>query len=248
MFFSQKFFKVSYPIDYVADPLDRKGKQKRAPSTTLLEHDHILPACSNIFNATCVLNRNEVDAYREERKKLKKVHKEREREEERKHRKKYKCFDDNCKHNHKKHKKRRKHKKHHHLAKEEERSSPLADGHISPDDSVSQIGTFSQVPINGVAETKVRDSATKDDTEEDNGSTVTESSGSLYVSDKHLPNIHFMKILTFLFQHNSNRSFLKTFVSLLRKHCLNQVKSLHFSPHVSYGRGLEKVSNGQLDV
>lgn len=176
--FSQTFFKVSYPIEYDADPLDRKGKQKRAPSTTLLEHDHILPACSNIFNATCVLNRNEVDAYREERKKLKKIHKEREREEERKHRKKYKCFDEDCKHNHKKHKKRRKHKKHHHLAKEEERSSPL----ISPDDSVSQLGTFPQLPINGSIDVKRPDSATKDDTEEDNGSTVTESSGSLYVS------------------------------------------------------------------
>lgn len=190
MFF-QKFFKVSYPIEYDADPLDRKGKQKRAPSTTLLEHDHILPACSNIFNATCVLNRNEVDAYREERKKLKKIHKEREREEERKHRKKYKCFDEDCKHNHKKHKKRRKHKKHHHLAKEE-----LVDGHISPDDSVSQIGSFSQTPMNGASETKVLETPTKDDTEEDNGSTVTESSGSLYVSIFKNNVTSFVKILT----------------------------------------------------
>lgn len=203
MFF-QKFFKVSYPIEYDADPLDRKGKQKRAPSTTLLEHDHILPACSNIFNATCVLNRNEVDAYREERKKLKKIHKEREREEERKHRKKYKCFDEDCKHNHKKHKKRRKHKKHHHLAKEE-----LVDGHISPDDSVSQIGSFSQTPMNGASETKVLETPTKDDTEEDNGSTVTESSGSLYVSIFKDNVTTIVKILTesFSLTTNSNQSF-----------------------------------------
>uniref|UniRef100_A0A336LME2 CSON001304 protein n=1 Tax=Culicoides sonorensis TaxID=179676 RepID=A0A336LME2_CULSO len=175
-----RFLLSNYPIvEYDADPLDRKGKQKRAPSTTLLEHDHILPACSNIFNATCVLNRNEVDAYREERKKLKKLHKERERDEERKHRKKYKCFDENCKHNHKKHKKRRKHKKHHHLEKEEERSSPLVDGHISPDDSVSQSGNF---PLNTMNAGDIGSKAenVKDDTEEENVSTVTESSGSLY--------------------------------------------------------------------
>ncbi|XP_063695755.1 protein winged eye isoform X2 [Culicoides brevitarsis] len=174
-----RFLLSNYPIvEYDADPLDRKGKQKRAPSTTLLEHDHILPACSNIFNATCVLNRNEVDAYREERKKLKKIHKEREREEERKHRKKYKCIEDECKH--KKHKKRRKHKKHHHLSKEE-----AVDGHISPDDSVSQIGSFSQLPMNGsstltIEPKNAENVAAKDDTEEENGSTVTESSGSLY--------------------------------------------------------------------
>lgn len=124
-----------------------------------------------------MLDRSEVDAYREERKKLKKLHKERERSEEKRHKKKYKCYDDTCKH--RKHKKRRKHKKHHHKEDEEKRSSPIADGHISPDDSVSQNGNYAEETN---VESIVVKEVIRDEIEEDNGSTITESSGSLYVS------------------------------------------------------------------
>lgn len=150
-----------------------------ASSSILLEHDHILPACSNSFNPTCVLDRNEVDAYREERKRLKKLHKERERE----HKKKYKCYDDLCKH--RKHKKRRKHKKHHHekdATEEAMCSSRVIDDQISPDESVSQTGD--NLPTVVLAPSKIEELEKiigKDDTEEE-GSTVTESSGSVYVS------------------------------------------------------------------
>lgn len=142
----------------------------------MLEHDHILPA---IFNPTCVLDRNEVDAYREERKRQKKLHKERERERE--HKKKHKCYDDTCKH--RKHKKRRKHKKHHHKDEVEERALPVIEDNISPDESVSQTGdNVVAVLAANAEEHEVEKCATKEDTEEEAGSTVTESSGSIYVS------------------------------------------------------------------
>lgn len=163
-------FKARFRVEYDNDPLDSKGKRKRAASTILLEHDHILPP-TNIFNPTCVLNRNEVDAYREERKRLKKLHKERERE----HKKKYKCFDDTCKH--RKHKKRRKHKKHHH--KEEDVVDRTIE--ISPDESVSQTGE-NVAALLTKEEPDIEKNPAKEDTEEEAGSVVTESSGSVYVS------------------------------------------------------------------
>lgn len=169
-------FKARFRVEYDNDPLDAKGKRKRAASTTLLEHDHILPPIgSNIFNPTCVLDRNEVDAYREERKRLKKLHKERERE----HKKKYKCFDDSCKH--RKHKKRRKHKKHHHKdeVEVEEQAMAVIEDQISPDESVSQTG---ENMLALKTEEVTEKLPVKEDTEEEAGSTVTESSGSVYVS------------------------------------------------------------------
>lgn len=69
---------------------------------------------------------------------------------------------------------------------------PSLDEHISPDESVSQSGSFgrevtappAQMPTTTETPTKPELPVLKDDnlTEEDAASTVTESSGSLYVS------------------------------------------------------------------
>lgn len=112
---------------------------------------------------------------------------------ERKHKKKHKCSDELCKH--RKHKKRRKHKKHHHREhedtdelqnlsivqntsapsvsndsnnNEEEFDEDMSQGSLSMNDSVSQYEIIK----------KVDDPSIKEDTM---NSSITESSGSIYV-------------------------------------------------------------------
>lgn len=114
---------------------------------------------------------------------------------EKKHKKKHKCRDDVCGHNvHRKHKKRRKHKKHHHRNSEEDRElqnhvqnamsisndsnnneEEFEEDSMSLDESVTQYEIVKKVDS---------DLTIKDDHHESNTmeSSITESSGSLYVS------------------------------------------------------------------
>jgi hypothetical protein len=141
---------------------------------------------------------------KEERKRLKKIRKEKIRLQsspdhaqdsfasalERKHKKKHKCQDELCKH--RKHKKRRKHKKHHHRELEEEdrelqnhvQSAML----ISSNDSNNNEEEFDEesslnesVTQYEIVKKAGQDVVIKDDPDTMESS-VTESSGSLYVS------------------------------------------------------------------
>lgn len=101
---------------------------------------------------------------------------------EKKHKHKHKCGEEFCKH--RKHKKRRKHKKHHH--RENDESPVEQQDEISQDDSVSQNGDVfmeDEQKEEKLGEDKF-DPNVKEDTmtEEDVASSVTESSGSYYVS------------------------------------------------------------------
>lgn len=110
---------------------------------------------------------------------------------ERKHKKKHKCQDELCKH--RKHKKRRKHKKHHHRELEEEdrelqhhvQSAMLISSNDSnnneeefDEDSLSLNESVTQYEIVKKVD---QDMVIKDDPDTMESS-VTESSGSLYVS------------------------------------------------------------------
>lgn len=142
------------------------------------------------------------DAYREERRRLKKIRKDKLRRlaatnaelsvstgaaPTHKHKKKSKCYDEFCKH--RKHKKRRKHKKHH---REHDVPSPgvgSADDDISQGDSASQVAEpFSPASVDATLpeDAKPDDPALKEDTatEEEAESSVTESSGSYYQPKK----------------------------------------------------------------
>uniref|UniRef100_A0A1Q3FIA0 Putative phd finger transcription factor n=1 Tax=Culex tarsalis TaxID=7177 RepID=A0A1Q3FIA0_CULTA len=150
------------------------------------------------------------DAYREERRRLKKIRKDKLRRlaatnaehptatsAHKSHKKKSKCYDDLCKH--RKHKKRRKHKKHHRESHQQQQhqdvpSSPDAgavDDDISQGDSASQTA---EGPPFSPASTTTTDKpeepefnpSLKEDTmtEEEAESSITESSGSYYQPQK----------------------------------------------------------------
>ncbi|KAL1394802.1 hypothetical protein pipiens_002978 [Culex pipiens pipiens] len=141
------------------------------------------------------------DAYREERRRLKKIRKDKLRRlaatnaevpaasaGHKSHKKKSKCYDELCKH--RKHKKRRKHKKHHRESHQQDvPSSPDAvDDDISQGDSASQ--TAAEAPFSPASTTTTTDKldepefnpSLKEDTmtEEEAESSITESSGSYY--------------------------------------------------------------------
>lgn len=152
-------------------------------------------------------NENTLIMSKEERKRLKKIKKDKNRQMqsspdhaqdsfgvssfERKHKKKHKCQDELCKCKHRKHKKRRKYKKHHHRELEEEdrelqhhvqsamsisndsnnNEEEFDDDSLSNNESVTQYEIVKKVD----QEMVIKDDP---DTME---STVTESSGSLYV-------------------------------------------------------------------
>ena len=146
---------------------------------------------------------------KEERKRLKKMKKDKNRQlqsspdhaqdsfasssfERKQHKKKHKCQDDLCKH--RKHKKRRKHKKHHHRELEEEDrelqhhvQSAMSISNDSnnneeefDEDSLSNNESVTQYEI--VKKVVDQDMVVKDDPDTME-STITESSGSLYVSE-----------------------------------------------------------------
>jgi hypothetical protein len=118
---------------------------------------------------------------------------------ERKHKKKHKCIDEFCKH--RRHKKRRKHKKHHHREDSSSATTPelevsrdesmshhdslSPEEEITQDDSVSQTGNF-EVEIkkddSDEMDEKPMKKKEKFEADEDVASSVTESSGSIYVS------------------------------------------------------------------
>lgn len=143
------------------------------------------------------------EAYREERRRLKKIRKDKLRRlaannaelTSHKHKKKSKCNDEYCKH--RKHKKRRKHKKHHREHDAPSSPDPAAagsmDDDISQGDSASQTaGPFSPasvvdvpIPEDKTDENEVFNPSLKEDTlteNEEASSSITESSGSYYVS------------------------------------------------------------------
>lgn len=106
---------------------------------------------------------------------------------ERKHKKKHKCQDELCKH--RKHKKRRKHKKHHHRELEEEDRE--LQNHVQSAMSISNDSNnneeeFDEDSNESVTQYEIvkkvdQDMVIKDDPDTMESS-VTESSGSLYVS------------------------------------------------------------------
>lgn len=200
----QKYSRIVYcappPTEYDPNPLQSLSKRKRqsshAPSS-----DHDQKSSCNQIEGTSIT--------KEERKRLKKMRKEKIRLQsspdhaqdsfaavlERKHKKKHKCQDDLCKH--RKHKKRRKHKKHHHRELEEEdrelqhhvQSAMLISSNDSnnneeefDEDSLSLNESVTQYEIVKKVD---QDIAMKDDPDTMESS-VTESSGSLYVKNKKL--------------------------------------------------------------
>ncbi|XP_052903355.1 protein winged eye [Anopheles moucheti] len=144
------------------------------------------------------------EAYREERRRLKKIRKDKLRRlaannaelqaagggggggggPVHKHKKsKSKCYDEFCKH--RKHKKRRKHKKHHREAVPSSPEGTAADATGSMDDDISQGDSASQT-AGSVQREGNAPAAEKEDTltEEEVSSSVTESSGSYYQPQK----------------------------------------------------------------
>lgn len=184
-------------IEYDPNPLQSLSKRKRQPSHAA-SSDHDQKSSYSVSESTSLT--------KEERKRLKKMRKEKIRLlsspdhaqdsftaalEQRKHKKKHKCQDELCKH--RKHKKRRKHKKHHHRELEEEdrelqhhvQSAMLISSNDSnnneeefDEDSLSLNESVTQYEIVKKVD---RDVSIKDDPDTMESS-VTESSGSLYVS------------------------------------------------------------------
>lgn len=139
---------------------------------------------------------------KEERKRLKKIRKDKNRQLqsspdhaqdsfaaafERKHKKKHKCQDELCKH--RKHKKRRKHKKHHHRELEEEDRE--LQNHVQSAMSISNDSNnneeeFDEDSNESVTQYEIVKKVDKEmiikDDPDTMESSVTESSGSLYVS------------------------------------------------------------------
>ncbi|XP_055548947.1 protein winged eye isoform X3 [Wyeomyia smithii] len=216
-----RFLLSDYPIvEYDPNPLLSLGKRKRQPSvseisaagTTATVGVTMAPMASTSTTITTncfavVSERTEKrvhdDAYREERRRLKKIRKDKLRRlaannaelSSHKHKKKSKCSDEYCKH--RKHKKRRKHKKHH--RENEIPSSPEAAANGSMDDDISQGDSASRVaepfspasvdtsvPAEKPDEPEVFNPSLKEDTmtEEEASSSITESSGSYYQPKK----------------------------------------------------------------
>lgn len=175
-------------IEYDPNPLLTLGKRKRSKENSANEStnlDSTGPSTSGLQN-----NKDDKDAAHKERRRLKKLRRESKVKStdlspdanEKRHKHKHKCGEEFCKH--RKHKKRRKHKKHHH--RENDESPVEQQDEISQDDSVSQNGDVfmeDEQKEEKLEEDKF-DPNLKEDTmtEEDVASSVTESSGSYYVS------------------------------------------------------------------
>ncbi|XP_053696317.1 protein winged eye isoform X2 [Sabethes cyaneus] len=216
-----RFLLSDYPIvEYDPNPLLSLGKRKRQPSvsevsaagttTTVGVTMAPMASTSTTITTNCfavVSERTEKrvhdDAYREERRRLKKIRKDKLRRlaannaelGSHKHKKKSKCSDEYCKH--RKHKKRRKHKKHH--RENDIPSSPEAAATGSMDDDISQGDSASQAaepfspasvdagnPGEKPDEPEIFNPTLKEDTmtEEEASSSITESSGSYYQPKK----------------------------------------------------------------
>uniref|UniRef100_A0A1B0CBB3 Putative bah domain protein n=1 Tax=Lutzomyia longipalpis TaxID=7200 RepID=A0A1B0CBB3_LUTLO len=196
-----RFLLSDYPIvEYDPNPLLSLGKRKRGSSHGNQERDPLNQGPGNSsMNDTSVSHRDMAsssktskEAQRERRRlkklrksKLKRLAMEKNQEQERKHRRKYKCGDEFCKH--RKHKKRRKHKKHHH--RDTEHSSPNEDDILASREENSTSPTTSEELIlpkdtNGKSKAEKFNPTIKEETmtEEEVASSITESSGSLYVS------------------------------------------------------------------
>lgn len=225
-----RYLLSDYPIvEYDPNPLLSLGKRKRQPSvsevgsatvTTTTSSTSATTTSTTITTTNCFaiisertsLSEKRVhdDAYREERRRLKKIRKDKLRRlaatnvelaavaastsssTHKSHKKKSKCYDEFCKH--RKHKKRRKHKKHHREHDVSPSSSPDVAAAGSMDDDISQGDSASQAaepfsPASTTGGDKVEEPAEefnpglKEDTlteEEEAESSVTESSGSYY--------------------------------------------------------------------
>lgn len=201
-----KVFNNSFPnpSEYDPNPLQSLNKRKR-PLSQGAPSDHEKPSTSTADSTLTS----------KERKRLKKIRKDKLRLQsspdhaqdsfagssmmERKHKKKHKCQDDLCKH--RKHKKRRKHKKHHHRELDEEDrdlqhhvQSAMSISNDSnnneeefDEDSLSLNESVTQYEIVKKVDEEIKDDP---DTME---STITESSGSVYV--RLVPDRHFELVL-----------------------------------------------------
>ncbi|EAT49004.1 AAEL000015-PA [Aedes aegypti] len=225
-----RFLLSDYPIvEYDPNPLLSLGKRKRQPSisevgtagttTTGTTASAPLAATATTSSTTTTITttncfavvsdrtdkRVHDDAYREERRRLKKIRKDKLRRlaannaelSTHKHKKKSKCYDEYCKH--RKHKKRRKHKKHHREhdvpSSPDQAAAGSMDDDISHEDSASQMaGPFSPASVGDVPasedktdEKEVFNPSLKEDTMTENeeaSSSITESSGSYYQPKK----------------------------------------------------------------
>lgn len=183
-----------FSIEYDPNPLLTLGKRKRSKENSANEStnlDSTGPSTSGLQNSS----RDDKDAAHKERRRLKKLRRESKVKStdlspdsnEKRHKHKHKCGEEFCKH--RKHKKRRKHKKHHHRENDESSTVEQQD-EISQDDSVSQNG---DVFMEEEDEEPQKEEKLEEDnfdpnlkeetmTEEDVASSITESSGSYYVS------------------------------------------------------------------
>ncbi|XP_065078047.1 protein winged eye isoform X2 [Ochlerotatus camptorhynchus] len=223
-----RFLLSDYPIvEYDPNPLLSLGKRKRQPSvsevgttctTTAGMTTASVPLAATTSSTTTITTTNcfamvsdrtdkrvHDEAYREERRRLKKIRKDKLRRlaannaelSSHKHKKKSKCNDEYCKH--RKHKKRRKHKKHHREHDVPSSPDPAAAG--SMDDDISQGDSASQaagplspasvvdvsIPEDKPDEKEVFNPSLKEDTlteNEEASSSITESSGSYYQPKK----------------------------------------------------------------
>lgn len=192
-------------LEYDPNPLQSLNKRKRQSSHVSSDHEQ---QTQQKPSTSICKNENTSVISKEERKRLKKIKKDKNRQMqsspdhaqdsfgvssfERKHKKKHKCQDESCKCKHRKHKKRRKHKKHHHRELEEEDrelqhhvQSAMSISNDSnnneeefDDDSLSNNESVTQYEIVKKVD---KEMVIKDDPDTME-STVTESSGSLYVS------------------------------------------------------------------
>uniref|UniRef100_A0A182RDB4 BAH domain-containing protein n=1 Tax=Anopheles funestus TaxID=62324 RepID=A0A182RDB4_ANOFN len=198
---------ISQPVPHGAQP---SGTPLTATVTPMISSSPLAGASTiNSFALTTerAEKRLHDEAYREERRRLKKIRKDKLRRlaannvelqaagagPVHKHKKsKSKCYDEFCKH--RKHKKRRKHKKHHREAVPSSPEGTVADATASMDDDISQgdsasqtAGQFSpRAPVQREGNTTFTPAAEKEDTltEEEVSSSVTESSGSYYQPQK----------------------------------------------------------------
>lgn len=225
-----RFLLSDYPIvEYDPNPLLSLGKRKRQPSvsevgtagttTAGTTASAPLAATATTSSTTTITTTNcfavvsdrtdkraHDDAYREERRRLKKIRKDKLRRlaannaelaSAHKHKKKSKCYDEYCKH--RKHKKRRKHKKHHREhdvpSSPDQAAAGSMDDDISHEDSASQTaGPFSPASVADVPvsedkaeEKELFNPSLKEDTMTENeeaSSSITESSGSYYQPKK----------------------------------------------------------------
>lgn len=191
--------------EYDPNPLQSLNKRKRQSSQGVSDHEKMPSNSTNVIESASSKNK--------ERKRLKKMRKDKLRLQsspdhaqdsfattstvlERKHKKKHKCQDDLCKH--RKHKKRRKHKKHHHRELDEEDHQQLQHLSIVQNASVSNDSNNNEEEFDEESQgsmslnesvtqyeivKKVGEELVVKDDPDTMESSVTESSGSVYVSN-----------------------------------------------------------------